>query len=85
MTNKNEEKVNVEPKKFYLLPNGMVSYCRNTDEDIEYTHTDTLIDKACEWLKDNIDDYFTASEGEFEEWFDEMIGDFKQAMKGDEE
>lgn len=38
-----------------------------------------LIDKACEWMKNNINDYYTTNE--FEQWFDEMFDDFKQAMK----
>ena len=23
------------PEKLYLLPNGLISYCMNTDEDVE--------------------------------------------------
>ncbi len=37
-----------------------------------------MIDKAVEWLKNNIHDYYTTNE--FEQWFDEMFKDFKQAM-----
>ena len=40
-----------------------------------------LIDNVCEWLKNNIDDYMMTSEGEFEQWFDEMYIDLKEAMK----
>ena len=40
-----------------------------------------MIEKACEWLKDNIHDYYTVNE--FEEWFDGMFVDFKKAMKGE--
>lgn len=41
--------------------------------------------KACEWLKDNIDDYYTTGDGgdEFEGWFDDMFEDFRKAMKGE--
>lgn len=41
------------------------------------------IEKACEWLKDNIHDYYTTGDGgdEFEEWFDDMFEDFRKAMK----
>lgn len=39
---------NEAPEKLYLLPNGFISYFRNTDEDIEYTRTNTFIEKACE-------------------------------------
>lgn len=38
-----------------------------------------LIDKAAEWLKNNIHDYYMTCE--FEQWFDEMFVDFKEAMK----
>ena len=41
-------KTNGAPKKLYLLPNGLISYCRNTDEDVEYTRTDAFIEKACD-------------------------------------
>jgi hypothetical protein len=34
------------PEKLYLLSNGLISYCRNTDEDVEYTRTDAFIEKA---------------------------------------
>ena len=49
--------------------------------DIEYIRTDVFIEKACEWLKNNIDSYYTTNE--FEQWFDEMFEDFKHYMKGD--
>ncbi len=38
-----------------------------------------LINKAAEWLKNNIHDYYTTCE--FEQWFDQMFDDFKEAMK----
>ena len=41
------------------------------------------VEKACEWLKDNIHDYYVTCE--FEEWFDDMFDDFKKVMKGGEE
>lgn len=53
---------------------------RLKDEQFE-DREQQLIDKACEWLKNNIDDYYTTNE--FEEWFDNMFEDFKQAMKGE--
>ena len=43
----------------------------------------TMLDKVCKWLKENIDDYFTTGEGEFEEWFDSMYKDLRQAMEGE--
>ena len=40
-------KTNEAPEKLYLLSNGLISYCRNTDEDVEYICTDAFIEKAC--------------------------------------
>ena len=45
-------KANEAPEKLYLLPNGLISYCRGTDEDVEYTRTDAFIEKAEEYLMD---------------------------------
>lgn len=42
------------PEKLYLLPNGLISYCRNTNEDVEYYCTDAFIEKACSWLENNL-------------------------------
>ena len=47
-------KANEAPEKLYLLPNGLISYCRNTDEDVEYTRTDSFIEKVCDWLSDTL-------------------------------
>lgn len=38
-----------------------------------------FIDKAVGWLKNNIHDYYMTCE--FEEWFDDMFDDFRNAMK----
>ena len=46
-------KANEALDKLYLLPNGLISYCRNTDEDIEYACADAFIEKACEWLQNH--------------------------------
>lgn len=54
-------------------------------DGIEYTRTDAFIDNACEWLKDNIYDYFywIEMEGESEANIkDTLFDDFKKAMKG---
>lgn len=45
---------NGAPEKLYLLSNGLISYCKSTDEDIEYIRKDVFIEKACEWLSDNL-------------------------------
>ena len=47
------------PEKLHLLPNGLISYCRTNDDDIEYIRKDAFIEKACEWLRTHSeDDYF---------------------------
>ena len=73
------------PEKLYLDATSKcgdtVFTIKNNDTDIEYTRTDAFIEKACEWLKNNIDSYNTTNE--FEHWFDEMFEDFKHYMKGD--
>lgn len=38
------------PEKLYLLPNGLISYCRNTDEDIEYIRRDAFAEKMEEYI-----------------------------------
>lgn len=62
------------PEKLYLLSNGLISYCRNNENDIEYIRTDAFIEEACDWLRynnnlidGNVDDY---------------VDDFKNYMKG---
>ena len=72
-------KANEEPEKLYLLPNGLISYCKNTDEDVEYTRTDAFIEKACEWLYQRQAVDLEVSD------IDKFINEFKKAMKGGEE
>ena len=37
------------PKKLYLIQdNGLICYCRNNKDDIEYIRTDAFIEKACD-------------------------------------
>ena len=68
-------KANEAPKKLYLLSNGLISYCRNTGEDVEYTNTDAFIEKACAWFRtlDDKEPPYTNTE--------EFIEGFKKAMK----
>jgi hypothetical protein len=49
-------KTNGVPEKLYLLSNGLISYCRNTDEDVEYTNTDAVVNKAVNFLNYKLDD-----------------------------
>lgn len=75
-------KANEAPEKLYLLPNALISYFRNTDEDIEYTRKDAFIEKACEFIKErlNFDDnaWYIAGEVTIK---DRVIEDFKDYMK----
>ena len=52
-------------------------------KDVEYTRTDAFIEKACEWLKDNI--YHRVYECGDRLGFPtaNFIGDFKKYMEGD--
>lgn len=53
-------------------------------ENIEYTRTDAFIEKACEWLKKNADNYTWYDETEGESGMvDSFIDDFKKYMKGE--
>ena len=47
-------KANEAPYKLYLLSNGLISYCINTDEDIEYIRTDAFIEKAAELIDETL-------------------------------
>ena len=49
-------KANETPEKLYLLPNGLISYFRNTDEDFEYTRTDAFVEKAEEFIYSALND-----------------------------
>lgn len=72
------------PEKVYLLFNRpyLVDYTklnkRRNDEEVEYTHTEAFIEKACEWLKKNLKNYSSNPLGE-----EYLIDDFKETMKGE--
>ena len=63
------------PEKLYLLPNGLISYCRNNEDDIEYTSTNAFIEKALEWIHNEIRPYYSEVKYKYE--------DFKKYMKGE--
>ena len=65
-------KANKAPEKLYLLSNGLISYCRNTNEDIEYTRTDAFIEKAMKYVTNH---FLTPG-------MDNEIKDFLNYMKG---
>lgn len=72
------------PEKFYLLPNGFISYFRNTDEDIEYTSTDAFIEKAVNFLE-MLGYGFTITDNITHTNYDkeQLVEDFKNYMKGE--
>jgi hypothetical protein len=76
-------KANEAPEKLYLLSNGLISYCRNTDEDIEYTRTDAFIDKAVRRLENYLDNgMWIANDVGYREK-EAIIEDFRKYMEGE--
>jgi hypothetical protein len=75
------------PEKLYLLSNGLISYCRNTDEDVEYTSTDAFIEKAEKFFteKFEVEDYNDNIDIDGSPIFNygRFIDDFKKYMKGE--
>ena len=82
------------PEKIYLQQNTTTDCyeewwtewfeARGKDTDIEYTRTDAFIEKAVEWLKNNVENYYYLDEA-----YDRVISiknlnsDFKKYMKGE--
>lgn len=72
------------PEKLYLIPNGLISYRRNTDEDVEYISKDAFIEKVCNLLGRMIWEVtYEDLEGESTQHYDKMefIEDFKNYIK----
>ena len=81
------------PEKIYLQQNTTTDCyeewwpewfeARGKDTDIEYTRTDAFIEKAVEWLKNNVENYYYLDEA-----YDKVISiknlnsDFKKYMEG---
>ena len=80
-------KVNAPEKLYIFNPEKReVWFSKTSDKQVEYTRTDAFIEKAAEWLDNNLWNYYdTGSIGDFEilkfEHFTQMIKDFKIAMK----
>ena len=77
-------KENEAPEKIYLYENPITEIPddrwlskRSDDNDIEYTRTDVLIDKATEYLQEHLIDYW--SQGVTDE--SKFIEEFKKAME----
>ena len=83
---------NEMPEKIYLNPllmedgESIVRRCtfeRQRDNDIEYTRTDAIIEKACVWIKENLLKHTYVYEGEVGIGMAAFLEEFKQAMKGE--
>ena len=60
---------------------------KESDNEVEYIRTDAFIEKAAEWLDNNLWNYYdTGNIGDFEtlrfEHFTQMIEDFRKYIKG---
>lgn len=76
------------PKKLYFTQteNGTHYYTEGIPFErkyVEYTRTDAFIEKACDWLKNNLPSAMVRSD--FYMFNGEFIEDFKKAMEGGEE
>ena len=76
-------KANEAPEKIYVSQHsGLHSYKKTNEDDIEYTRTDAFIEKACEWLKSNLNDYAGEDDKRNIVPFDDAIYEnFKNYMK----
>lgn len=76
------------PEKIYMTPSFgesdnvlLASFSKshlNFHRDIEYTCTDALIEKACEWLENHLLEYWSQINGNN---IEEFIEQFKKAIK----
>ena len=62
-----------------------VTWCKDKifDKDIEYIRKDAFIEKACEWIKENLLKHTYVYEGEVGKGMAVFLEEFKQAMKGE--
>lgn len=92
-------KMKEAPEKIYLFENPITETPddrwlskRSDENDIEYTHTDSFVEKACEWLRSNVNNYiindkYILPNGNLSrDWFkikSDMFDDFKKYLKGE--
>ena len=69
-------KANEAPEKIYM---NWVNYPLE-EMQVEYTRTDAFIDKACEWLKENLLNHTYVYEGEVGIGMTVFLEDFKKAI-----
>ena len=75
-------KANV-PKKLYLIQrNGLISYCRNNEDDAEYILTDAFIEMAVERLKHYLDNSVWVANDVGVREKEVIIDDFENYLKG---
>lgn len=84
------KKVNEAPDKIYLFKNPITETPddrwltkRSDVNDIEYTRTDAFIEKACDFLRDNIDKELVIYKDYVWKKRDEFIRSFKSYMEGE--
>lgn len=76
-------KANV-PKKLYLIQrNGLISYCRNNEDDAEYILTDAFIEMAVERLKHYLDNSVWVANDVGVREKEVIIEDFENYLKGE--
>lgn len=76
-------KANV-PKKLYLIQrNGLISYCRNNEDDAEYILTDAFIEMAVERLKHYLDNSVWVANDVGVREKEVIIDDFENYLKGE--
>ena len=76
------------PEKIYLYPSDLAGIDYEEEwgeypwgkESVEYTRTDTIIEKACEWLESVNLDFYQIREGVFSR---QLVEDFKNYIKGE--
>jgi len=83
-------KANESPERIYVCDDVFPSYVdwegspintkRIDNRDIEYIRTDSFIEKACAWLKENGGSYWM---DDCDLPIDELVKDFKNYMKGE--
>lgn len=69
------------PEKIYINPNNRIWLMGKGDTYfIEYTRTEALIEKACEWLNKHTKKYYFNKDGHYL-GTDELVEDFKLSME----
>lgn len=81
-------KTNEAPEKIYLFENPITKApddrwlsIRSDDADIEYTRTDALMDKVCEWIKEHNGDYISIVPNDH--LTNNFYDDLRKSMKGE--